>query len=317
MGTTGTIRPGDLSHIYDLLGKEAEGMSGASETKKTDKTDASEKPNGVTYTESETPKTGGAPKGGPQIPPPKPGAKGDSNLEETINKNIKELQDDFQTYRQNIKQYAGLAGTILNAAGFTSEQMMATFFDIFALIALMVETAQKQRNAQREIRYAENENVCKSLERQSELQKQAAQEQFQGQMTAAALQIAMGALSIAGSAVQLGMGFKLPSYGGSGQLTAEGQGFLNKMQGLSGIFQSLSQIGNAVGGLFSAIGTCQAERTRAQVTMEQANQKRAEMALQDAAEGMQQAQSVIDTLVRLWERLAASRLEMMRAVHFS
>lgn len=222
----------------------------------------------------------------------------------------------------NLKKYAGLAAAVLNSAGFSSEQLVATFFDVFALMALIIELSQKQRNIQRKVRMVENEAIVKSLEKQAELMTEAADTKMKGAIVQAAVQMAMGALSIAGS-VKSGM-MNTKAY--SAFLNKGNAAFGNEMMlkdslgkaELQGsIFKGVADIGSQAGAIFNAVYSAKAERLSAQVTKEQANQKRAELALQDATEGMQQAQALIDMAVKMWERVAQSRLELMRAIHFS
>lgn len=243
---------------------------------------------------------------------PRVDAQDEADLAGAIADKLDEVAKRARQAMPNIKKYAGLAAAALNSAGFNSDQLVATFFDVFALMALIVELSQKQRNIQRKVRMIENEAIVESLEKQAQLMMSAADEKMRGAVIAAGIQIAMGAVSIAGSVSSGTMGMKACK-----QIEPVMKAGIYKADMVQGVFKGMADIGNGFGSLFNAICQGKAERLSAQVTKEQANQKRAELALQDATEGMQQAQSLIDMAVKMWERVAQSRLELMRAIHFS
>ena len=249
----------------------------------------------------------------------------DADLEADLAGEIAEKLDEVakraKAAAPNLRKYAGLAAAALNSAGFSSDQLVATFFDVFALMALIIELSQKQRNIQRKVRMIENEAIVESLEKQAKLMTDAADEKMKGAIIQAAVQIAMGALNIAGSVTSGMTGMKACKDFLGGKMGPKAQAKMDMglknadMQG--GAFKGAAEIGGAIGSIFSAIYQGRSERLTAQATKEQANQKRAELALQDATEGMQQAQAPIDMAVKMWERVAQSRLELMRAIHFS
>ncbi len=73
-------------------------------------------------------------------------------------------------------------------------------FDIYALMALMLECAQKQRDASREIRQAENEAIQTSIHNQAEAQRSAALTGMIAGLVVGVLQVAMQGFALAKSA---------------------------------------------------------------------------------------------------------------------
>ena len=65
-----------------------------------------------------------------------------------------------------------VSGKIANAGAKTSTSQV--LFDLYALMSLLIECAQEQKNAQREIRKSETASVVTSIQNQADLQKSAA-----------------------------------------------------------------------------------------------------------------------------------------------
>ncbi len=92
------------------------------------------------------------------------------------------------------KTFAELAGTPLPAS--TGSVM----FDIYALMVLMLECAQKQRDAAREIRQAENQAIRTAIQNQADAQRSAALTGMIAGLAVGLLQVAMQGFALAKSA---------------------------------------------------------------------------------------------------------------------
>ncbi|MCR5413984.1 MAG: hypothetical protein K6F50_04570 [Kiritimatiellae bacterium] len=88
---------------------------------------------------------------------------------------------------------------IPSASGKRSKSVM---FDIYALMAVLIEVAQKQRDATRQMRLSENQSVQKSIQNQAEQQKTAAWTGLMGSLACSLLQaaVSIGALKSMSSA---------------------------------------------------------------------------------------------------------------------
>lgn len=97
----------------------------------------------------------------------------------------------------DVKIYTGAAHAMLKAAGVNINATTKVFFNIFSLMQLMLETAQQQRTAGREMRQAELLATVTSIERQADKQVEAAAERRDAALMGAGFSIGMGAVSIA------------------------------------------------------------------------------------------------------------------------
>ena len=100
----------------------------------------------------------------------------------------------------DVKKYTGAVHAMLKAAGVNITSTTKVFFNIFSLMELMLETAQQQRTAGREMRNAELLATTTSIERQADKQVEAAVERRNASMVSAGFSIGMGAVSVATSA---------------------------------------------------------------------------------------------------------------------
>jgi len=129
-----------------------------------------------------------------------PAGSADPEALETISARLTELSGQSVFTDQQVKEVAGLVGqlsqilseteagdaasTAAAAAGSTAATGAAgahaatsrksILFDIYALLALMQEVAQEQRNAAREIRQQENQNIISQIQNQAAKQRWAA-----------------------------------------------------------------------------------------------------------------------------------------------
>lgn len=79
---------------------------------------------------------------------------------------------EVATFKEAVTQAYGAASQALSDVKSNSKGNM--MFDLYALMKLMVEVAQKQRDAQREMRNAENQLVQKAIQNQADQQRDAA-----------------------------------------------------------------------------------------------------------------------------------------------
>ena len=73
-----------------------------------------------------------------------------------------------------VKAYGAMAGAANGVAPGSAAKTNNAMFNLYALLALMIDVAQSQRDAQREIRTAENLNVQKAIQDQADSQRDAA-----------------------------------------------------------------------------------------------------------------------------------------------
>ena len=73
-----------------------------------------------------------------------------------------------------VKAYGAMAGAANGIAPGSTAKTNNAMFNLYALLALMIDVAQSQRDAQREIRTAENLNVQKAIQDQADSQRDAA-----------------------------------------------------------------------------------------------------------------------------------------------
>lgn len=73
-----------------------------------------------------------------------------------------------------VKAYGAMAGAANGVAPGSTAKTNNAMFNLYALLALMIDVAQSQRDAQREIRTAENLNVQKAIQDQADSQRDAA-----------------------------------------------------------------------------------------------------------------------------------------------
>lgn len=121
----------------------------------------------------------------------------DLDLAEEISKRLKaasnSMKDSFAS--GDVKRYTGATHAMLKAAGVNITATTKAFFNIFTLMQLMLETAQQQRTAGREMRNAELLATTASIERQADKQIEAAVERRNAALVSAGVTIGMGAVS--------------------------------------------------------------------------------------------------------------------------
>ncbi len=94
------------------------------------------------------------------------------NTLETLLQSVNAAKQNNTTSTSNGGKADGVNGNTVSAGAKTSSSQV--LFDLYALMALLAECAQEQKNAQRQIRQAETSAIMTSIQNQADLQKSAA-----------------------------------------------------------------------------------------------------------------------------------------------
>ncbi len=96
----------------------------------------------------------------------------DSLVEKLNDSGLNLTSEQLETFKDAVKQAYGTTAKVL--ASVQANSKGSVMFDIYTLMALLVEVAQKQRDATREMRKAENEAIQKAIQNQADEQRSAA-----------------------------------------------------------------------------------------------------------------------------------------------
>ena len=336
-----TVEKNVNMQMLTALKNAAEGLAGVQE-KHTERAEKAEGASEILNGESVTFEEGGqspvdAKARVSSIHTPGVNAADELDLAEKICDRLNSANEVLKNSVGDVKKYTGAAHAMLKASGVNIDATTKVFFDIFALMALMLETAQRQRAAAREVRQAELNAAVTSINKQADKQVEAAQERFNAATASAAITIASGAVTVGMSVYGGVQGMKgakfkteakdykfgIGNHKGeanpelAAEFSAKAKELFAKQTTVKGLADGLSAIGNGIGQMVAAKGNLKAETIQAEATREQAVQKEADAAIQDANEAMQTAQEVINTVTRVMMQVHSSQVEMMKQLHFA
>ncbi len=177
----------------------------------------------------------------------------------------------------------------LTSGGSTTGKVL---FDVYSLMALMIDCSQKMRDAAREIRQAENTQVQQTIQLQADKQRTAAI----GGMIAS---IAVCALQVAAQSANMVYMAK-----GAGNISVETK---SRMIG-----DMIAAMGNVAQGVVKS----SVEIVQADATEEGAKQQQAQEMLDQAKDLFGQCQSVVEAVVHLMQSVLQAEIQSMRdAIH--
>ncbi len=106
-------------------------------------------------------------------------------------------KDVFNLSDENIAELkTALTAALGEVAGGVNTESKSVMFDLYKLMALLVEVAQKQRDAAREQRLAESAQIQLSIQQQADQQRTAAMTSMIASIACCAIQVGFSALSI-------------------------------------------------------------------------------------------------------------------------
>lgn len=202
---------------------------------------------------------------------------------------ILECDDAFALSDEEIRGAVGEASALLKMSSGASVTGQV-LFDVYTLMALMIDCSQKMRDAAREIRQAENTEVQLTIQFQADKQRTAAI----GGMIAS---VAVCALQVAAQSANMVYMAK-----GAGNVTVETKA---RMVG-----DMIAAIGNVAQGIVkSSVDIVQADATE-----EGAKQQQSQEMLDQAKDLFSQCQSVVEAVVHLMQSVLQAELQSMRDV---
>lgn len=199
--------------------------------------------------------------------------------------------DVFALPEEDIRGAIGEASMLLKltSGGSTTGKVL---FDVYSLMALMIDCSQKMRDAAREIRQAENTQVQQTIQLQADKQRTAAI----GGMIAS---IAVCALQVAAQSANMVYMAK-----GAGNISVETK---SRMIG-----DMIAAMGNVAQGVVKS----SVEIVQADATEEGAKQQQAQEMLDQAKDLFGQCQSVVEAVVHLMQSVLQAEIQSMRdAIH--
>ena len=198
-----------------------------------------------------------------------------------------------------------------------SKASQAVLFDIYALMAILVECGQKMRDAARDVRQAENVLVQKTFQNQADMQRTAALTGLVCSVVVCAVQVGMQI----GNMVYQGKGFakQMDAYkrsGNDGMNAPMGDAEYAKgmhMENRARMFgDMIAAIGNVAQGCVSSMS----QMISAEATEESAEQQKAQEMLDQAKDLFSQCQSLIDSVIQLMRAVLQAEVQSMRdAIH--
>ena len=199
--------------------------------------------------------------------------------------------DVFELSDEDIRGAMGEASALLKLSSGASTTGNV-LFDVYTLMALMIDCSQKMRDAAREIRQAENTQVQQTIQLQADKQRTAAIGGMIASVVVCALQVA------AQSANMVYM--------------AKGAGNVNVETKSRMIGDMIAALGNTAQGVVKS----SVEIVQADATEEGAKQQQSQEMLDQAKDLFGQCQSVVEAVVHLMQSVLQAEIQSMRdAIH--
>ena len=214
------------------------------------------------------------------------------------------------------KQLEALNGLVADCGMSTiadSAASQSVMFDIYALMARLVECGQKMRDAARDVRQAENVQVQKSIQNQADMQRTAALTGLVCSVAVCAVQVGMQGANLAYQGK--GFGKQMEAYRRSGQDGANAPvGDAEYAKGMH-MENRARMFGDMIAALGSVAQGCVSNVSQmigAEATEEGAQQQKAQEMLDQAKDLFSQCQSLIDSVIQLMRAVLQAEVQSMR-----
>ena len=157
--------------------------------------------------------------------------------------------EQIQAMKDEITQLYTDAARTLNEVSASAAKKNSTMYDIYALMALMIDVAQTQRNATREMRTAENLAVQKSIQDQADQQHMAAQVGMWVGIGTGLLSAAVSGAVMAGQSLTASQQSKIVSQSGADAAKMQSQMLQNtdsKVNSQTQLQSTMNKVGDEV-----------------------------------------------------------------------
>lgn len=176
------------------------------------------------------------------------------DLAEKISERLRATSNNLKNSFVDAKKYTGATHAMLKAAGVNITATTKVFFNIFSLMQLMLETAQRQRTAGREMRNAELLATTASIERQADKQIEAATERRNAAMVSAAFSIGVGSVSVGTSAFGAASAAAASTTeSAAGTISDMAQEVIDSANDVSDLSKNVSDLSDEVGNLSKSV----------------------------------------------------------------
>ncbi len=197
-------------------------------------------------------------------------------------------------------------------ANLSSDQVQA---DMYALMALMQQLAQQQRNSAREMRNSEMQAQISTLQNAAQEIRNAAADRLTGAILSGVMQMAAGAMQIGGAAMSFSRtSDALKDFKGGGMTNEQLSGALSKASAFSTGGDGASKVAGAAGQMLNAVMEQQAAGHDAHKAELEAGAKAHEAQVQQSSDVMQQMQDFIRDIRDKLSSIEQSRIETTRGI---
>ena len=197
-------------------------------------------------------------------------------------------------------------------ANLSSDQVQA---DMYALMALMQQLAQQQRNSAREMRNSEMQAQISTLQNAAQEIRNAAADRLTGAILSGVMQMAAGAMQIGGAAMRFSRtSDALQDFKGGGMTNEQLSGALSKASAFSTGGDGASKVAGAAGQMLNAVMEQQAAGHDAHKAELEAGAKAHEAQVQQSSDVMQQMQDFIRDIRDKLSSIEQSRIETTRGI---
>jgi len=197
-------------------------------------------------------------------------------------------------------------------ANLSSDQVQA---DMYALMALMQQLAQQQRNSAREMRNSEMQAQISTLQSAAQEIRNAAADRLTGAILSGVMQMAAGAMQIGGAAMSFSRtSDALKDFKSGGMTDQQLSGALGKASAFSTGGDGASKVAGAAGQMLNAVMEQQAAGHDAHKAELEAGAKAHEAQVQQAGDVMQQMMDVIRDIRDKLSSIEQSRIETTRGI---
>jgi hypothetical protein len=197
-------------------------------------------------------------------------------------------------------------------ANLSSDQVQA---DMYALMALMQQLAQQQRNSAREMRNSEMQAQISTLQNAAQEIRNAAADRLTGAILSGVRQMAAGAMQIGGAAMSFSRtSDALKDFKGGGMTNEQLSGALSKASAFSTGGDGASKVAGAAGQMLNAVMEQQAAGHDAHKAELEAGAKAHEAQVQQSSDVMQQMQDFIRDIRDKLSSIEQSRIETTRGI---
>ena len=194
----------------------------------------------------------------------------------------------------------------------SSDQVQA---DMYALMALMQQLAQQQRNSAREMRNSEMQAQISTLQSAAQEIRNAAADRLTGAILSGVMQMAAGAMQIGGAAMSFSRtSDALKDFKSGGMTDQQLSGALGKASAFSTGGDGASKVAGAAGQMLNAVMEQQAAGHDAHKAELEAGAKAHEAQVQQAGDVMQQMMDVIRDIRDKLSSIEQSRIETTRGI---